>query len=508
LAQHGPFLRVSDLVNAPEGVRLDLVDPLHLLLVAPGRALAGLGGATLAWNLWHLLGLVVLAWGTARLARVLGAAPLGRAVAVAGALATPYIWGGLPLGRSELLGCLLVPLLLSVLAESLSWPRGLLAAILVAAIGLSGWQPLLLSALALVPAGLVLVAGSARRGRRLLGRLLIGHALVAAGGAILLLPMLWTQLATSPWWTERLHDAVALGPDAGGSSLLAALRLDGLRPPMATAVAPYPGWGLLLLALLGLTRRRSRPWALLALSLVLLTLGPRLSLPGGWRADVGPAWLLVKTLPPYAGLVDWARLSLVAGPLCAVAGGLSWTGRRSLFAAFAVALLLADGLSWRLDAPAAFEVAPPDDVAAAFAALPAGPVLELPGVAPDERDHLADNDLSMLWALTHRHPVTAVPSPGASAMLGRSLLFQLHRGRPPRRGDPCAATEGARLYDQGFRGVVLYADRLDPRRSAPLRRQLDDILGPAAGDAGSVSWWTLRAGDTGPQQCSVGRGGG
>ncbi|RME21038.1 MAG: hypothetical protein D6798_19050, partial [Deltaproteobacteria bacterium] len=357
---------------------------------------------------------------------------------------------------------------------------------------------LLLSALALVPAGLFFVAGSPRRGRRLLGL-----SLVALGGAILLLPMLLAHLATGPWWTDRLHDAVALGPGAAGTPLRATLRLDGLRPPMATAVAPYPGWGLLVVGVLGLVHRRSRPWALLALGLVLLTLGPRLSLPGGGRVDVGPAWLLVQTLPPYAGLVDWARLSLVAGPLCAVAGGVAWAGRRPATTAVVSALLLADGLSWRLQAPGAFDVSPPPDVAAAFAALPAGPVLELPGIAPDERDRLADNDFSMLWALSHRHPVTAAPSPGAAAMLGRSLLFQLHRGRPPRPGDPCAATEGARLYALGFRSVVLHAERVPVRRRAPLRRQLDGILGPAAGTVGDVSWWTLHEGDPGPPQCSA-----
>ncbi len=515
---HGPFLRVSELVGAPDGVRLDLVDPLHLLLVAPLDALsramgAGLAGATAGWNLLHLGSLLLLAWGAWRLAARLGASPRGKALAAVGALATPYLQAGLSLGRSELLGCLLLPLLLSLLVDllrpELSGPEppagapavsprraGLLAALCLAAIGLSGWQALLLCLLALVPAVLLLARGPglATAARRLLP--------VGLGATALLLPMLLVHLGTDPWWTGRLAEKVSLGPDAEGSALAALLRLDGLRPAMATTVPAYPGLGLLLLALAGLVPRRTRAWAALALFLVLLAVGPRLQLPGGARADIGPAWVLVQLLPPYGGLVDWARVALVAGPLCAVVAGLLLSRARPALVAAVAALLLADGLSWRLDAPGSFDTRPPPALAQAAAALPPGPVLDLPGVMPDERDQLVHSDFSMLWALSHGHPVTAAPSPAASPMLGRSMLLQLHRV-PPRRGaDPCASTEGARLHALGFRSVLLDASRLPPARVNSTRQQLADILGPPAGSAGDLHWWTLQPGDPGPAHCA------
>lgn len=499
LWQHGPFLRVSDQVDVPEGVRLDLVDPLHVLLTWPLEPLLGLAGATLAWNLWHMGSLAALAWGAWRLSRGLGATTSGAAVAVAGSMGVPYLWTGLPISRTELLGCLLAPLLLSLLVEvAQGRPRRVpAAAAVLSAMALSGWQVLMLSFLGLAPAGLLLVSRAPERGRALL-RLLA----VAGLAALPALPMLWAHLSLDPWWTERLEQSVDLGRKGAWVELPSVLRLMHWRPLFDTRADAYPGLVLLGLGLWGLARPRSRPWSLLALLLFLVGLGPRLAVTSA--ADPVPfvAWPLASWVPAYGGLSDWVRLSLISGPLLAVAAGLRLERARPAVLALVCGLLLADGLSYRVRGAGAFDTRPPDDVAMAMAALPEGPVLELPGIAPDQKDDLWGHDYSMLWSLTHGHGTSAVPSPGASAVLALGILPNAHRQAQGRRDPSCEASEGARFHALGFRGVVLHRTRLSADQLDRLEGVLDRSLGPAAGSTATVAWWVLKSGDLGPERCN------
>ncbi|MCK6507810.1 hypothetical protein L6R53_31335 [Myxococcota bacterium] len=507
LGRHGPFVRDSTLVAWPGGARLDLVDPLHLLLVAPLDALAGLPGATLAWNLLHLLHLLALSLGAWALGRQLAPdRPLVAAVATAGAVGTPYLWGGLPLGRSELLGLALVLPLLALLARTWGprWQVGrLVAAVLaLAALAHCGWQPLLLAGLVLAPAVLVL-AGQARVPP---GRLAARLVAVLLPAAALCLPMLLAHLGTAPWWLDRLGGLESLGADAPPVELPGALRLDAWRPAFDTAVPPY--LGLVALALAARAAWRSpRALGLLALGLAVLCLGPRFTPGEAFGRWLGPAWLVARAVPLVGGLNDWGRLALAVGPLVALAGavglGPALDGRRGRLLALGVgALLLLDGGSWRLRAPAAFDTRPPPPVARVYAALPEGAVLELPGEHPVEKADQADSDRSMLWSLAHGHPVQAAPSPHGSPMLPRSALVRLHEEPERRRPDPCLRTESGRLHALGFRAVVLHEERLGEAPADELVARLSPLLGPPAGREEGLTWWRLRPGQQGPPRCA------
>ncbi|MCB9778681.1 MAG: hypothetical protein H6742_08980 [Alphaproteobacteria bacterium] len=508
LWRHGPYLRVTDGAGVPDGVRLDLVDPAHLLLVAPGTWLGGVAGATLAWNLLPLLHLALAAWGADRLAGRLGADGAGRLLAVAGTVATPYLWAGLPLGRSELLGLLLVPLLLSLVADLVTAVRPAKAAVALTA-GLlllvhHGWQALLLSTLALVPGTLLLC-----RDRRLL------RVTAAVAPAVLLaLPMLWVQLDTAPWWAERVGGLATLGAEPPRTDLLAAARLTGLRPAPDAFAPAYPGVVALLGALLALADRRARPWALLGLALSACALGVAAQV-GGTTLPL-PARLLA-VVPVLGGLTDWSRLTLVAGPLLAVAAGVGLATRpRPLLLALG-ALMLVDGASFRAQGPGAFDTRLPDDVAATFAALPDGAVLELPLSGPETRDDQLRSDRALLWALQHGHPVAAAPSPQAPAARTFSVLSRLHEGgmqRPSGGGggaggggeDDCLSTEAGRLHARGFRSVVLWREE-----DAAGRRQerfVTEALGAPAGSSADRAWWTLSPGDQGSSRCLMPAGAG
>lgn len=507
LGRHGPFVRDSTLVAWPGGARLDLVDPVHLLLVAPLDALAGMPGATLAWNLLHLLHLGLLALGAWALGRHLAPPrPLVAAVATAGAVATPYLWGGLPLGRSELLGLALVPPLLALLARALTPDvkvgRLAAAALTLAALAHCGWQPLLLSALVLGPSLLVMAWWDRVPARRLALRL----AVMVLPAGLLCLPMLLAHLGTAPWWLDRLGGLASLGADAPPVDLAGGLRLDGWRPTFDTAVPPYLGTLALALAARA-AWRGPRSFGLLALGLGLVCLGPRFTPGEDAGRWLGPAWVIARFVPLLGGLNDWGRLALAVGPLVALAGALglgpALVGPRGRALAVGVAAaLLLDGGSWRLTAPGAFDTRPPEAVARLYAELPEGAVLELPGPHPVEKAQQADSDRSLLWALSHGRPVQAAPSPHGSPMLPRSALLRFHEEGERQRRDPCVLTEPGRLYAMGFRAVVLHEERLGEQPVGEQIASLAQILGSPSGRGEGLAWWRLRPGQQGLARCA------
>ena len=72
LWSHGPYVRDAAL-GFPGTYRVHLMDPVNLLPFLPGYWLGGGGamGATLGWNLLHLVALGVALWGCLMLRRVL-----------------------------------------------------------------------------------------------------------------------------------------------------------------------------------------------------------------------------------------------------------------------------------------------------------------------------------------------------------------------------------------------------------------------------------------------------
>lgn len=507
LFRFGPFIRDSVLVSYPDGIHLDLVDPLHLLFIAPGTLLAGVHGATVGWNLMHLVHLLVLAFGAWVLAREVDPGrPWVAALTTAGAVSTPYLWSGVALGRSELLGLTLLPLLLALFVRAARatrpWPGRVGGALTLAALAACGWQPLLQGALVGMPAALLV----GRLTNLDLRRAAVAALWIVLPAAALTLPMLLSHLASGPWWVDRAGGLDVLGVGAPSIDLRASSRLFGLRPQMSMTVAPYPGWIVLLLVGLALVRG-PRARAAFGIFLLILLMGPRFDLGNPDARLLGPAYLIARLVPVFGGLNDWGRLALAAGPLLAWIGASAlgpWLrGRRApLLAGVASLLLLVDGLTFRIEAPLAFETRPPEHVVARYSFLSDGPVLELPGNSPAEATSIIDNDRSMLWALTHRHPVQATPSPFGSPMLSRSILMRLHDSSIPRRVDACLITERGRLYKLGFRSVVLHHDRLRGMQVDEMLLRLIPALGPPTGKNDAISYWSLQAGPTGPGECA------
>ncbi len=507
LSRFGPFIRDSVLVSYPDGIHLDLVDPLHLLFIAPGVWLAGVGGATLGWNLMHLVHLGLLALGSWLLARqVEPQHPWVAALTTAGAVSTPYLWSGVALGRSELLGLTLLPLLLALFVQAArspapGWAR-VGGALALAALAACGWQPLLQGALVGIPAALLIGRLANLEPRRAA----IAALWIVLPAALLTVPMLASHLASAPWWVDRAGGLDVLGSGAPSIDLRAASRLFGFRPQMSMTVAPYPGWVVLLLLGLALVRG-PRGRAAFGVFLLILMMGPRFNFGDPEARLLGPSYLLARLIPVFGGLNDWGRLALAAGPILALIGASAlapWLrGARAPAVAGAVSLLLlVDGLSYRIDAPLAFDTKPPADVVSRYTFLKDGPILELPGNSPAESTSIIDNDRSMLWALTHRHPVQATPSPYGSPMLSRSILMRLHDPMVPRRVDPCLITEEGRLYALGFRSVVLLHVRLRAMSVDEMLLRLQPALGPPTGRNEAISYWSLQPGPTGPEDCA------
>lgn len=507
LGRFGPFVRDSMLVAFPDGVHLDLVDPFHLVFITPGVWLAGITGATVGWNLMHLTHLLILALGAWMLARQVD--PTSRmlaAVATAGAISTPYLWSGVALGRSELLGMTLLPLLLALFlgaARAVSpWPARAAGALVLASLAACGWQPLLQGAMVGIPASLVL-------GRQVgldLRKAAVSAAWIVLPAALLTVPMLISHLGEAPWWMARAAGIDALGEGAPSVDLRAALRLFEVRPRMSMTVAPYPGWVVLALLGLGLARGPRRT-AVLGVFLLFLIVGPRYNLGDPNLRYFGPAFPIAWLIPIFGGLNDWGRLALAAGPFLALAGATAlapWLrgSRGILIAVVAVSALMVDGLSFRLEAPQAFRVPPSDEVSRRYSFLPDGPVLELPGVSPSEATSITGNDLSMLWSLSHRRPVQATPSPFGSPMLRRSMLLRLHDPNIPRRVDICQTTESGRLFEIGYRSVVLHHDRLKAMTLDEMLLRLLPALGKPTGRDHLLSYWSLKPGPLGPANCA------
>ncbi len=253
--------------------------------------------------------------------------------------------------------------------------------------------------------------------------------------------------------------------------------------------------------------RRARGWLLLALALLVLSLGPFLvwtNDPGALVADPPrlPAWWVEKLLPPLRFIWGWCRLGiLVATPLAmaaafAVARALGrWPALRPQVLVILLAGLAVDHAHER--APAgisgfAFDPRPPPELVEALSALPPGAIVQLPF-----------DDFYMTWQLAHGRPIAE--SLEIEDIRQRSYLVQhaealvdaVQAGEDPpfRLDDPrvlaCLRADARRLAGDGWAGVVLHRDRL-PDAHLALTRLLTAALGLPARDGERVGAWVLR----------------
>jgi hypothetical protein len=454
------------------------------LLLLPVRAFTAdavaIHQAALALSAW-LLGLTTFA-----LVRWL-VRPAWIAVA-AGAAAIAMPWRSLELMHLQLLAAHWIPLLwlLALRAFAGEARRGeawLFAAILALEL-LSSYYVAYLATVSLAALALAAAAQRAVR-RRPAVRLAVAALPVYALLAVVSLPYLARA---------RSGEIPALAEDAGRRAEVgAAFAVEAWRA-LAPRIASAPGEGALalgysipatlaLLALGGLAvafapgagraadplrvRQRVACRSLLGVALACGVLmlgnelrvgGASLELPAGWAARI---------LPGFAGLrapLRWAiPLSLAAPALASVGlasldalarARLGPRAGRAAVALPALALLAVDLRPRPIGAEAVWPDAGRTLAAyAALAALPPGPVLEVPwGAGAPQLS--ATESLSQLASTLHGRPIlngfTAYPPPSYE------LLLRIARGLP---GEPSLA-ELARL--SGLRWIVLHRERLSP----------------------------------------------
>ena len=505
LLSHGPFQRVAA-VTAPGGFAADLIDPVSLVAFWPVWLLGGggPGAAVAAWNALHLVTVLLAGLGGWRLARrVIPEDPAAAVVVVAACAASPYLLGSVGLGRTEYLAGAWYPLHLAWLHAHLSSDRRRADTVGAAvSLGLLAWSGPILAvwvAMVEIPVAWALsrgIVGWRRRARRL--------AEVAVPAVLLAVPVVWTLVSLDPWWLERVAGT-------GPSRTVLSLPLQNLvrfLPDAAVGggleVAPYPGTAMVLLGLIGLWRRplAAAPWLALAGALLVASLGREVQIAG----ESGPSWTgyapvayLAAHVPGLGAVYTWARIAALFGaPLgLAAAWAVAETGRRRsqrhlAVAAVAAAVILLDHASWRpVGAVSGFVVTPPADIAAAFDALPDGPIVELPVDNDVTPETAVQEDYSLLWHNGHGRPTSEVPSPHVAAVYGVSgTASAVAVGSRPAE-DPCAASEGTRLYAAGFRGVVLQKRRVDADTAARLTGELTALFGEPAHDGEAAASWAV-----------------
>ncbi len=472
------------LLNAPDGMVVSVIDPLHRLPYALGAALGGPGLGFAAVQLW---GLVAAGLAGALLAGQRGADPGGRALGAAAGMGGGALLGAAADGITEGLGAGLVGLQLWALLRLLRAPSAAGAAgygLLIGACAAAGpynavWAALL--------DGPVLAAALLRRGPG--ARAALGGAAVGLGLGLLILAPQLDRGGAAPGTAGR---AAIEGPPAAGAAWRGAWRqgadlLDLAVPAALTGpVAPAPTTahlGLLLpiFAVLGARRagRAGLPWLLGGLGFALLALGPVLSV-GGELARVGgrplllPAGLL-EQIPGLDRLSRWYRAGAVAALLLGALAGAALRGR----AAWAAALLVALELRLAGPVPWPLPVLPlPTDP---LADLPAGPLVTLPLADPSPADgHL-------LRQIAHQRPIGATRD-GAPSALEASAAYR--RLRQAALTAPPDAVDIVRVAADGLAAAGFSALEVDPAALPPAGlAALEAALGPArAGDGGRSSW--------------------
>ena len=486
LTSHGPYVRVAD-AAWPAGFRGDLVDPLHLLIVAPAAWLGGAPGVVLAWNALPVVTLAVGAAGGAWLGARLGLGPVGQGLLAGLVVCSPAFAGAtVPVGRSEQLVLGWASLHLAALHAAVRDGGGrriAVAGVTLGALAMGGWRPLMLLLWLEVPLALAWSGG--RRG--------LARALAVGGiGAALAAPMLAAHVGAAPWWWGAGPWPSPFHHEVEPARLGALLTLDGgggwSGDPTANA-----GRVALVLAAVGALRRPRvvLPWLGLGAGLWVLALGLRISTgTGGAGAWFGPAAHLSAWVPPLRALHGWPRLAPLALLPLAVgaASGLDGRGRgAALVGLLGLGVALVEGLAWAPVGQGSVAAQPPP----ALAALPEGAIVSLPLAPAPGPAAQGAMDRALLHAAALGRPTTVAPSPypvAAATLLGP--LARVGRPGPPL---PCAPDLAPRLSAAGVGGVVLHLDALPAGAAGGARAALVAQLGPPVSAGESWQAWAVPA---------------
>jgi hypothetical protein len=449
------------LMGFPDGVSLQLIDPLGALVAGP---LIQLGGPALGYNALVWVGLVLAGLSGALLAQRLD---LPRLPALVLSTACPTLLANTADGMTEGFLVALVPL--QALALLHARDRGSLRAVALAGLtlGATAWAGPYNAVWALLIDGVLLVHTSIwrPRGRRpVLGSLALGGLLMA--------PVAWAIFtardAGLPGGAARAglpeiveNPAIFRGGVRTGADLLDPLLpgflTGGQADPSHTA---YVGLGVVCLAGLAAWRTpRLRPWLAGGLAFVALSLGPWLYLGGevlraGGAPLAGPAGLLMLAVPPLARLSRWYRAGAVASLLLAPLALETLRGRRPLVVGLATAALVAD-LLWL--APMAWPLhtsAPP----APWPLEGEGAVLELPPATTGQPPPGAWRDVGALAQVQHGRPVG-----GAFMNLGTSQDARTATAalREALRAEGLDGGTQAVLRERGFRWIAVHRHHFD-----------------------------------------------
>ncbi len=500
--------------NVPAGSPVPLMDPVNLPLFLPGYVV----DAILGWNgllfLEVLLGMLA-AGVLAR--RFVGPEASWVAMAVAGT--SPFLAGVMEFGISESLPLWLLSLHLAFLwrhAEEGRVHDAVLAGACLAGFAYSGWYHAFFGALVDV----LVVPVLAWRHRRWAGLLLQG---LAAGLAVL--PSFLHFLSIRHVWQSRwfvppgipiLHHGNWRWLTAYGTDLLNLVLPTPTPAPISHSV--YLGLLALALAILGCIAapRRALPLLVPLLALLLLALGYWFRVANQpIRVDgdplPAPALLLVRAVPPLAGLSHWYR---AVGPAMVLLGVLAALGaeratrRRPWIARVLAGVVVVEGIAlggthWpRIQYDAS---APP-----VYAALEApGGVIDLPfdnGRVPFTEEEARQYNR---WQVSHGRPV-AEHYDGADDLLSHNRLVAmldtlcgLPPTLPPHELPPHAMRDLSRLEDgpllayntrllleAGVAYVVLHRSRAPtPEKAAAV---LDRLYGPPEVDVAGDAAWRIR----------------
>lgn len=504
LFSSGPFFRSGEL-NHPVGYLSDLMDPVSLVVFTPVWALLGGGprAAVLAWNMLHLVTVLLAGLGGWRLARRLVPDPVAAILCAAVCASAPYLMASAQLGRSEYLAGAWYPLHLAFLHAHLGpdRKRGDTAGAILTLIGLahSGWTLALWVAALEIPVALAFSRQLVDRRERVRRLLMVGVPAVLGA-----LPFLGSVLWLDPWWLSRLQPGqnmpvVLVMPLQNLFRFLTPFQVGG-----GLEVAPYPGTIVPILMGVALWRRGSRalPWVLFAAGIGLLALGPEIQVAGptgpAWRGYAPVAWLQSLSTR-FNAIQNWPRIACLMGaPLgVAAAWGVAETGRRRprnqllLVGVLAGAIVL-DHTTWSptREEPS-FDVRLPADQAALMEKLPEGAILELPVDNDQLPEYGVWEDFSLLWQLQHGHPTSEAPSPTRSAAYRHSILATSLATSTQPSTDSCASSEAARLRAAGFRAVLLQKRRVPVAYADTLVSAIQVVLGPPTANDEHVAAWTI-----------------
>lgn len=479
-----PLVVDTDLLAWPDGVRLVLVDPVHLPAFGLGSLL---GGPIAGYNLVLLAGLLTCAVGGWLLARELGGAPW---LGAAAAMCNPALLASAGDGQTENFAVGWVGVHLALLLRFLRQGDRRLGAAAGVALALcwygGPYNGLFASGAATVTGLAYLWRG--RRDRRPRGPTLARLGAVALIGLALASPELYAVIRlrdpSLPGGASfdglRARSPAPAGWRGGipdGADLLDPWLPVGLTGGEAAAShTAYLGVVLVGAALLAVARDRARwRWLAGALAFVALGLGPWLSL-GGQDVEVagrdvaGPAGWLILAIPALGRITRWYRAAAVGHLLLAALASTLGTGSRlralGLVAAMAVDATLLAPLRWPLQST-------PAPTVAAYEALPPGAVLELPRRTSGEPPPGQWRDRTALAQTLHGRAVVGtimgLPEPTGAAGWQSHVETLMRTGR-------ARAEHLADLRRAGLRGLALLVRYRAPPPDAV--KNLNKCLGP------------------------------